>query len=145
MNDTDEPITVLIVDDHRDVRAALARIVVDTEDLHLVGFGCDGLEAIDATVRLRPDVVLMDVRMPGMDGIEATSRILAERKETKIIALTAADDPEHVRAAFVAGAVGYLVKDSAPRDIVAAIRHAMAGQATLDLRITDAFTQRATR
>jgi DNA-binding NarL/FixJ family response regulator len=125
-------VKVLIVDDQRVIREGLATIIDAFPDADVVGMACDGVEAIQLASESSPDVVLMDLRMPRMDGIEAT-RILTERHQPlRIVVLTTYADDESVLAALSAGAVGYLTKDATKDDIRRALEAAAAGQTVLD-------------
>lgn len=129
-------IRVLLVDDQTLIRLGF-RLVLDAEpDLTVIGEAADGAAAIEAVDRLVPDVVLMDVRMPGIDGIEATRRIVAARPSARVIVLTTFDLDEYAFAALRAGASGFLLKDAHPHELAAAIRSAHAGDATLSPRVT---------
>jgi DNA-binding NarL/FixJ family response regulator len=127
--------TVLLVDDHPLVRAGLSALIDSTDDLLVVGEACGGEEAIEMTTELQPDVVLMDLSMPGMNGVDATRKVLALRPQTHVVVLTSFHDQNQVAAALGAGAVGYLLKDCDPRDVLAAIRSAALGHAPLDPRV----------
>jgi len=127
-------IRVVLCDDHVLVRDGLQRVLEATDDLEVVGHASDGAEAVEATLRLKPDVVLMDLVMPGVDGVEATRRIAASEVDAKVLVLTSFGDDDHVFRALDAGASGYLLKDAPPRDVVRAVRAAAAGQAPLDPR-----------
>ncbi|MFC9896840.1 response regulator [Nocardia sp. NPDC127579] len=120
-------IRVLIVDDQRLVRAGLRMLCETAGDLEVIGEAGTGADAVRLADQARPDVVLMDLRMPGMDGIRATTAILAARPATRVIALTTFDDDEHLYPALTAGACGFLVKDAAPGDLLDGIRRAAAG------------------
>jgi DNA-binding NarL/FixJ family response regulator len=123
--------SVLLADDQALVRAGFALILNAEPDLEIVGEAGDGDEAVELTIARRPDVVLMDVRMPGLDGIEATRRITSVVPATKVLMLTTFDLDEYVIAAFRAGASGFLLK-TAPRDqLVAAVRTVQTGEALL--------------
>ncbi|HVU76903.1 MAG TPA: response regulator transcription factor [Gaiellaceae bacterium] len=123
--------TVLLADDQALVRAGFGLILNAEPDLDVVGEAGDGAVAVELATELRPDVVLMDVRMPGLDGIEATRRIVEVVPATKVLMLTTFDLDEYVVAAFRAGASGFLLK-TAPRDqLVAAVRTVQAGEALL--------------
>lgn len=122
-------ITVFVADDHPLVRNGLRAVCDGAPDIDLVGEAADGRATIDEVLRLRPDVVLMDLDMPEVRGIEATARIVAERPETAVLVLTMFDDDDSVFAAVSAGAVGYLLKGSDGDDILAAVRAAAGGQA----------------
>ncbi|MDG3013089.1 response regulator transcription factor [Speluncibacter jeojiensis] len=124
-------IRLLIVDDQRLVRAGLRMLCESTDDVEVVGEGADGAEAIRLAMELSPDVILMDLRMPGLDGVEATRRILASRSDgaaPKVLVLTTFDDDEHLYPALAAGAAGFLVKDTAPADLLQAIRRSAQGE-----------------
>ena len=128
MSDT---ITVLIADDHPVVRQGLASFLELQPDIELVGQAADGREAVDMAVDLMPDVVLMDLAMPVVDGIEAIRRIRSACPTTKVIALTSFGDEERLFAAVKAGAAGYLLKDTAPSDIVKGIHMVSVGEALI--------------
>lgn len=133
-----EPIRVLVVDDQALVRAGFTMILNSEDDIEVVGEASDGAEAIDAVRDLDPDVVLMDIRMPKMDGLAATARIVAEREEgrPRVLILTTFDLDEHIYAALRAGASGFLLKDTPPDDLVHAIRVVSAGDALLAPSVT---------
>lgn len=126
---------VLIVDDHQLVRAGLVSLLDGADDLEVVGQAADGAEALDVALATTPDVVLMDLSMPIMDGVASTRALLEARPETAVVILTSFTDQVRVADALAAGAVGYLLKDSHPRDLLAGIRAAAAGHAPLDPRI----------
>ncbi len=136
--------TVVLVDDHALVRAGLGALVDSADGLDVVGQAADGEEAIAMVTGLTPDVVLMDLSMPVMDGVEATRRILQVRPETHVVVLTSFHDRDRVTEALAAGATGYLLKDSDPNDLIAAIRAAALGHAPLDPRVTRALLPSAT-
>jgi DNA-binding NarL/FixJ family response regulator len=128
---------VLIVDDQALVRAGFRMILEAEEDMEVVGEAADGREAITEARRLRPDVVLMDVRMPDVDGIEATRRLLAEdRSAVKVVMLTTFDMDEYVYDALRAGASGFLLKDVPPEQLVDGIRAVAKGDALLAPSVT---------
>jgi DNA-binding NarL/FixJ family response regulator len=127
---------VLIVDDQSLVRAGFRMILEAEEDIEVVGEAADGREAIEETRRLRPDVVLMDVRMPEMDGIEATRQLQDGGGSTKVVMLTTFDMDEYVYDALRAGASGFLLKDVPPEQLVAGIRAVASGDALLAPSIT---------
>ncbi|WP_433243675.1 response regulator [Streptosporangium sp. CA-135522] len=129
-------IRVLIVDDEILVRSGLRMILEATGDIAVVGEACDGADAVGAAVRLHPDVVLMDVRMPGMDGLTAAAKIGVLPRAPKVIMLTTFDLDEYVHLALRAGAVGFLLKDTPPRDFAAAVRTVAAGNAMLAPTVT---------
>jgi len=129
-----EPVTVLVVDDHSLVRAGFRSILGDEDDIEVVGEAKDGAEAVEAAARERPDVVLMDVRMPGMDGLEATRRITADPRlsGTKVIVLTTFDLDEYVFGALKAGASAFLLKGVEPQALIDAVRTVAGGDALLE-------------
>ncbi len=128
---------VLIVDDQALVRAGFRMILEAEEDMEVVGEAADGREAVTEARRLRPDVVLMDVRMPDVDGIEATRRLLAEdRSAVKVVMLTTFDMDEYVYDALRAGASGFLLKDVPPEQLVDGIRAVAKGEALLAPSVT---------
>ncbi|WP_035853357.1 response regulator [Cryptosporangium arvum] len=124
-------IRVLLVDDERLVCAHLRTLLSAADDLEVVGEAYDGAEAIEAVVRFRPDVVLMDLRMPDVDGITATARVTALPSPPKVVALTTFDVDDYVLRALQAGAVGFLLKSTAPEDLVALVRVAARGATVL--------------
>ena len=129
-----DPISVAIVDDQDLVRAGFAMVIGSQDDMTVVGQGADGEEAVDLASRLRPDVILMDVRMPGMDGLTATRRITAlspDRPEPRVIVLTTFDLDEYVMAAIKAGASGFLLKDTEPETLLSSIRTVHQGNAII--------------
>lgn len=132
-------IRVLLVDDHRLVRAGLAGLLGTAPDIEVVGEAADGRQAVDLSGEVRPDVILMDVSMPVLDGIEATRLILDRDPSTRVIALTSFADREKVDDMLSSGAVGYLLKDSEPAQLLAAVRSASAGGAPLDPRVAVAL------
>jgi DNA-binding NarL/FixJ family response regulator len=128
-------IRILVVDDQALVRSGF-RLILDSEaDFEVVGEAADGQEAIDLTRRLRPDVVLMDVRMPRMDGVEATKTLVADGA-TRVLILTTFDLDEHLFAAVRAGASGFLLKDVPPDDLALAVRAVARGDALIEPRMT---------
>jgi len=131
--------TVVVVDDHRLVRAGLRTIIDASVDLSVVGEAADGAEAVEVVSRLAPDVVLMDLSMPGVDGVEAIRRLRADGSTAPVVVLTSFAEAERVRSAVDAGAVGYLLKDSEPGDVLDAVRAAAAGHAPLDPRVARAL------
>jgi DNA-binding NarL/FixJ family response regulator len=130
-------LTVLIVDDQALVRAGFRMILEAEEDIEVAGEAADGVKAVAEAERLRPDVILMDVRMPQMDGIEATRRLLsANGLESKVVMLTTFDMDEYVYDALRAGASGFLLKDVPPEQLVAGIRAVAQGDALLAPSVT---------
>ena len=126
-----EPIAVLIADDHPFVRHGLRTFLETLDDVEVVGEAGNGAEAVEQAARLVPDVVLMDLVMPELDGVEATRRIRAESPTTKVIVLTSFDADEQVFPAIKAGAAGYLLKDVRPAELAEAVRKASRGEALL--------------
>ena len=124
---TDAPIRVFLVDDQAMVRAGFRMLVESQPDLTVVGEAGDGQEAVESLAATRADVVLMDVRMPRLDGVEATRRIGERPDAPRVLVLTTFDLDEHVYAAIRAGAAGFLLKDAPPDDLLAAIRTVHAG------------------
>ena len=122
------PTRVLIVDDHAMVRRGLREFLALFEDIEVVGEAADGREALSASESLRPDVVVMDLNLPRLDGIEATRELRAARPEIEVVALTGTVEEERVMAAIEAGAAGFLLKDAEPDDVAAAIRAARNGE-----------------
>ena len=130
------PLRVLVVDDDPLVRAGLLMILGGAPDLLVVGQAADGREALTACREHRPDVVLMDIRMPQMDGLEATEHLGSWADPPKVIVLTTFDQDEYVSRALAAGASGFLLKDTAPAEMVAAIRRVCAGDPMLSPSVT---------
>ncbi|MBW0255007.1 response regulator transcription factor [Cellulomonas sp. PS-H5] len=134
-----EDITVLLADDHHLVRSGLAGLVDAADGMRVVGQAADGAAAVALAAELAPDVILMDLSMPGTEGVEATRQVLAARPATRVVVLTSFSDHDRVSAAVGAGAVGYLLKDCEPEELVAAVRSAARGYAPLDPRVAGAL------
>lgn len=132
-------IRLLIADDHAVVRTGLAQLAGTFEDVELVGAACDGEEAVALCLERRPDVVLMDLEMPVLDGIGATARIKAAQPEVAVVILTSFSAREQILRALDAGAVGYLLKDAEPDELGRAIRAAARGESPLDPRAARAL------
>ncbi|MGY1624713.1 response regulator [Geodermatophilus sp. SYSU D00965] len=128
-------IDVLVVDDHALMRSGLAGLIAGADDMRVVGTAADGAEAVAAVALLSPDVVLMDLSMPVMDGVTATRRILADHPEVEVLVLTSFSDQQRVVEALDAGAGGYVLKDTEPADLLAAIRSTARGHSPLDPRV----------
>lgn len=128
-------IRVLVVDDHAMVRAGLTTLLEAEGDIAVVGSAGDGAAAVDAAADSLPDVVLMDLSMPVVDGAEATRRVLAAVPDTKVVVLTSFSDRARVSEALAAGAVGYQLKDCEPAELLGAVRAAAAGNVPLDPRV----------
>ena len=127
-----QPVRVLIVDDHAVVRAGL-RLLLDAEpDIEVVGEAADGVDALLVDRALEPEVVLMDLLMPGLNGIDATRELLQERPAAKVLVLSMQDDPRYVREAFAAGATGYVLKEAADTEVVGAVRQVAQGGRHVD-------------
>ncbi|WP_330333160.1 response regulator transcription factor [Streptomyces sp. NBC_00536] len=129
-------IRVVLADDQPLVRTALQMVMTEAPDLEVVGEAGNGAEAVELTASLEPDVVVMDIRMPGMDGIEATRQITAGPSKAQIVVLTTFDDDDYVYAALRAGASGFLVKDMALDEILAAVRVVAAGDGLIAPSVT---------
>lgn len=132
----DEPLRILLVDDQALVRLGFRMVLEAEPDLRVVGEAADGAQAISLAVETRPDVILMDVRMPTLDGIEATRRIVSANPEARIIILTTFDLDEYAFGGLRAGASGFLLKDARPAELTAAIRAVAAGDAAVSGRVT---------
>ncbi len=124
-------IEVLLVEDHPVVLAGLEELLRETEDIEVVGTARNGAEALELAVSLEPDVVLMDISMPEVDGIEATRQLRASSAEARVLILTSFSDQEGILAALDAGASGYLLKDAEPDELFSGIRAAAAGESPL--------------
>jgi DNA-binding NarL/FixJ family response regulator len=131
-----DDIRVLLVDDQELIRYGFRLILDATPGMIVVGEASDGAQAVGAVARLQPDVVVMDIRMPGVGGIEATQRITSLRPDTRVLVLTTYDLDEYAFGALGAGAAGFLLKDTRPDDLVAAIRAVYSGDAVVSPRIT---------
>jgi DNA-binding NarL/FixJ family response regulator len=129
-------IGVLLADDQELVRAGFRMILETQADLQVVGDAGDGVEAVMATRRLRPDVVLMDIRMPNLDGLQATKQIMAAGSRSRVLILTTFDLDEYVYQALAAGASGFLLKNAPPEQLIGAVRVVAAGDALLAPSIT---------
>jgi DNA-binding NarL/FixJ family response regulator len=138
-------IDVLLVDDHALMRAGLSSLINAAGDMRVVGTAADGAEALQIAHEVRPDVVLMDLSMPGLDGAEATRRMTAELPQVQVLVLTSFADDEYVVRALDAGAIGYLLKDSEPASLVQAIRAVASGQSPIDPRVARAYLSRRHR
>lgn len=132
-------IRVVIADDHGIVRAGLRQLLATFDGIELVGAAGNGAEAVALAVESNPDVVLMDLEMPELDGIEATRRITAQAPETQVVVLTSFSDRERILRALDAGAVGYVLKDAEPDELAGAIRAAARGESPLDPRAARAL------
>ena len=138
-------IRVLIADDHAIVRKGIRALLATEADIEVVGEAADGKEAVEKAERLHPDVILMDLVMPGMDGIEATRRITTRQPEIRILVLTSFAEDEKVFPALKAGALGYLLKDAGPEELVRAIRQVYCGESSLHPAIARKVLQELSR
>ncbi|MCW3023561.1 MAG: response regulator receiver [Conexibacter sp.] len=127
-------IRVVLADDHGVIRDGLGRLIAALDDIELVGVASDGVEAVERAAELAPDVVLMDLDMPRLDGIEATRRVLADHPETAVLVLTSFSDRPRILGAIEAGACGYLLKDVAADEVAEGIRAAARGESPIDPR-----------
>jgi DNA-binding NarL/FixJ family response regulator len=133
---------VLVADDQSMVRAGFRMLLADEEDIEVVAEAANGLEAVEKAARFDPTVILMDIRMPELDGLEATRRILAADRGARILILTTFDLDEYVYEALRAGASGFVLKDDSPEQLIAAIRTVAAGDALLSPTVTRRVIQR---
>jgi NarL family two-component system response regulator LiaR len=136
-----DQITVLLVDDHQVVRQGVSAFLNIQPELAVVGEAASGEEAIDLVAKHAPDVVLMDLIMPGMDGIEATRKIKAISPNTQIIILTSYHEDEHIFPAIRAGALSYVIKDIGPEDLIDVVRKAAKGEAVLNPQVAARVVQ----
>lgn len=134
---------VLIADDQRLVRAGLRMLCESTGDIEVVGEAADGVQAVRLAAELAPDAILMDLRMPGVDGISAIGQILSARAEAKILVLTTFDDDDHLYPALAAGAAGFLVKDTDPAELITAVRRVATGDFMLSPHLLQRLVSRA--
>ncbi|MCP3420248.1 response regulator [Nocardioides pinisoli] len=135
-------IRVLVVDDQSMVRAGFRLLLADEPDIEVVAEASTGRDAVAQAARFRPDVILMDIRMPEMDGLEATRRILATDTEARVLILTTFDLDDYVFEALRAGASGFVLKDEPPEQLLAAVRTVAAGEALLSPTVTRRVIQR---
>jgi two-component system NarL family response regulator len=136
-----QPIRVLIADDHPIVRVGLRNLINQQSDMQVVAEASDGREAVQAYIHCRPDVTLMDLRMPVLDGLDATAVIVKQDLEARIIVLTTYDGDDDIERAVRAGACGYLLKDTFPEGMLDAIRAAHAGQGLFAEELVNRFTE----
>jgi DNA-binding NarL/FixJ family response regulator len=138
-------VRVLLADDQDLVRAGFRMILETQADIEVVGDAGDGVEAVAATRRLQPDVVLMDIRMPNLDGLQATKQLAAARSGSRVVILTTFDLDEYVYQALAAGASGFLLKNAPPEQLISAVRVVAAGDALLAPSITRRVIEQFTR
>lgn len=143
MKKPSNPIRVMLVDDHTMVRRGLATFLMASDDLELAGEAESGQDALDVCAQTTPDVILMDMMMPDMDGATATRALRQQHPQVQIIALTSFKELDLVKNALDAGAIGYLLKDVSADELAQAIRSAHAGRGTLSTEIGQAFVQAA--
>ncbi|MEC9052848.1 MAG: response regulator transcription factor, partial [Actinomycetota bacterium] len=124
-------IRVVLVDDHAVIRAGLAQLIATAEDIEVVGQAGDGAEAVEQARALTPDVVLMDLQMPGVDGVSATREIVSAGLGVDVLVLTSYSDNERILDALDAGAVGYLLKDADPDDVLSGVRAVARGESPI--------------
>jgi NarL family two-component system response regulator LiaR len=139
-----DPIRVLVADDHAIVRKGIRALLATEPTIDVIGEAQDGREAISVADRLQPDVILMDLVMPGVDGLEATRHILACQPEVRILVLTSFAGDDKVMPAIKAGALGYLLKDSGPEDLIKAIEQVHGGESSLHPTIARKLIQEFT-
>ena len=142
MNDTEAPITLLIADDHPVVRDGLSGMFASDPGFEVLGEATDGAEAVRLAQVLRPDVILMDLRMPGMDGVAAITELARRGIATRVLVLTTYDTDTYVLPAIEAGATGYLLKDAPRAELLRAVRAAAAGQAVLSPSVASRLMNR---
>jgi DNA-binding NarL/FixJ family response regulator len=138
-------IRVLVADDQSMVRAGFRMLLSGEDDIDVVGEASNGLEAVEKAARFDPTVVLMDIRMPELDGLEATRRIVATDESARVLVLTTFDLDEYVYEALRAGASGFVLKDDPPEQLIAAIRTVAAGDALLSPAVTKRVIERFSR
>ena len=135
-------ITVLIADDHPMMRAGLTQLLESADDLSVVAAAADGAQAVALDQEHQPDVVMMDISMPVLDGVEATRQIVSARPEAQVVMLTSFAEQDQINAALDAGAIGYLLKDADPDELLRAVRSAALGQAPFSARAAQALLKR---
>lgn len=136
---------VVIADDHELARLGLRTMLAPEPDLEVVGEAATGHEAVALSRQLQPDLVLMDIRMPDLDGLAATRAIKEDRPLTSILIVTLSEDPDYLLEALRAGAAGYVLKDASRREVVAAVRQVLSGESPLDPRLAAQLIRRLAR
>jgi DNA-binding NarL/FixJ family response regulator len=136
MDKDTHPARLIIADDHALLRSGIMSMLAGEPDLDVVGEAADGIEALEMCRRLLPDLVLMDVRMPKMDGLAATRAIKEELPRTSVVMVTMQDDPDYLFEAVIAGAAGYVLKGATPEQLTEAVRQVLNGEFLLDQRLT---------
>ncbi|CAA9448885.1 hypothetical protein AVDCRST_MAG82-3605 [uncultured Rubrobacteraceae bacterium] len=136
------PTRLVIVDDHDLAREGLRDLLVDEDDVLVVGEAADGEEALELCSRLLPDLVLMDVRMPRMDGLEATRRVKREHPKTAVLMVTMHENPDYLLEALRAGAAGYVLKDAPQEEVLQAVRQVRQGESPLDQELAARLLRR---
>lgn len=137
-----DPIRVVLAEDHVMVRAGIERLLAGAPDIEIVGLAANGREAVDTAREQRPDVVVMDLSMPELDGVAATRELRASVPEVRVLVLTSFMDTHRIVDAVDAGAVGYLLKDAEPDELLRAVRAVARGEMPLDPRVTRALVER---
>ena len=132
---SDSPIRVVLVDDHAVVRSGLAQLLGGADDIEVVGQAADGREALVVVREMLPDVVVMDLQMPEVDGVETTRQIVSEELGCEVLVLTSYSDHARIVAALDAGAVGYLLKDADPEEVIGGVRAVSRGESPLNPRV----------
>ena len=140
-----KPVRVLLVDDDDLMRAGLTAVLSSDDSIDVVGEASNGRTAVERTIELRPDVVLMDVRMPGLDGIAATRELLAVSPDVRVVVLTTFEQDDYIFGALNAGASGFLLKRTRPEELIAAIHTVAAGDSLLSPSVTRTVIQRLAR
>lgn len=136
MSSSNDRLGIMIVDDHALFRKGLKDVIVEEEDMELLAEAIDGKQAVELALKVRPDIILMDVNLPGSDGIEATRAITGRLEATKVVMLTVSSLDEHLFEAIKAGAIGYLTKNVSPEGLIRTIRGVRDGEAPLSRSMT---------
>jgi DNA-binding NarL/FixJ family response regulator len=136
------PSRIVVADDHPLIRRALTTTIDEQPDLQTIGEATDGLEAVELCRRLKPELVLMDVLMPRMDGLEATRHIKRKSPRTSVLVLTTSEDPNHLSEALKAGAAGYVQKEATTTETIGAVRKVLEGESSLDQKVATRLLKR---